>query len=58
MKKMETKSFAMPPDLWTRANQAALTEGAETGERISLSAWIRDAMERKLADQEHEQEGA
>ena len=54
--KMETKSIAMPDDLWTRANQAALTESVEAGKRISLSAWIRDAMEQKLA--ENKQEGA
>ena len=54
--KMEKKTFAMPPDLWSRANQAALRDSAKAGKRISLSAWIRDAMERKLAEQENEQE--
>ena len=38
----------MPDDLWGRAVRAALEASVEAGRHISLSEWIRDAMERKL----------
>ena len=49
--KTTRRNVVFGPDLWERIQEAAANEGAAQKRPMSLSEWIRDACERKLAAQ-------
>lgn len=42
-------------DLWRAVEQAALQEGVRQGRAVSVSEWIRGAIEARLAGEKYEQ---
>ena len=42
------RNISMPDDLWGRAVKATLEASVKAGRPISVSEWIREAMEKKL----------
>lgn len=43
------RNIMMSDDLWRAAQLAAIRESVKRGESVSVSEWVRDAMETKLA---------
>ena len=43
------RNISMPDDLWERAVKATLEASVKAGRPISVSEWIRGAMQEKLA---------
>lgn len=43
------RNITIPPKLWREVVKAAARETARTGEQVSASAWIRRAIEERLA---------
>lgn len=48
------RQVRIPEDLHTRILRAAAREQEETGERVSVVGWIRQAIEMRLCDVEHD----
>jgi len=42
------RNLWIQPELWERIKRAAATETAERGQTVSMSEWIRQAIEQRL----------
>ena len=50
------RNIAFPGTLWQRIARAAGEQQATTGNRVTLSEWIREACEKELKRQGHTEE--
>lgn len=49
----ERRSIWIPTPLWQQVKQAALRAGIASGEAVTASEWLREALREKLAREEH-----
>lgn len=43
------RNITIPPSLWKEVVKAAAREAARTGKQVSVSAWIRAAIQERLS---------